>query len=401
MNARQLLVFLSPVLLAGCGAHLRSVAELAASPSRVVMADAARVSSSAATKAPAARWQDARIELATYGAYSPASRTGERLWLGGWASASDPETYLRQMRAGVNPGSVWGPDKIYVTTLSGSLDRTAAAVRLALALPGYHVNDPTLVAPPSTDGVDRSKWLLMYFTMLDNHLAEACRRSGKELVDCRDLFEGHDIGMASSVDGGLSWTYRGIVVKAAASGDGRGAWMPSAIVEGNEIHLYYNTGTQDYRTSTLYRQRLNANGVTGIGRPQLVRFADFKLGDLYVNVDVKARTTGTGRRVYLMVANSADQKRIHGFLSADGVNFTELAESPLLSAQGTDSVLLTPDIYEWGENGLSAPTVAGGHGAGGDAPGFVFLNFSRKGASSAFEFRRHDGIRFTIPARFR
>jgi hypothetical protein len=353
----------------------------------------ASAGSSSSSMNPSADWRQSSLLLTTYGAYSPHLFNSEDLIFGGWVSSADPIGYLSALNAGANPQDIWGPDKIFKSTIKESVNATTQTVKLAFALKGYHVNDPTVVAPQSTDGIDRSRWLYMYYTMLDNRLAENCRKSGRDLMNCPELFMGHDIGMASSVDGGNTWTHRAIVVQASKSGDGKGAWMPTVIKVGNELHLYYSSGSQEFSTPNLFRQRLNANGLSKIGGPQRVSISNFVRNQLYANTDVQSAVI-SGKRYYLMVANSGDQKRIHAFLSADGLNFRELNESPFLSTEGSNSVLLTPQIVIWGHNELSG-TLSGGGGSAKMA--FVHLTFGRYSASSSWEIRKKTDLFFSLP----
>lgn len=278
-----------------------------------------------------------RVHLGSYGLYSPVvieEGGGKRLFVGGWASEGDPNAYLEAMTAGGDPDEHFGPDKIFTGPLGSTPEQTAASLKLAFAQKGYHVNDPTVIHPPSEPGVDRSGWLYMYFTMLDNKLAERCRKEGKRLVECTYVFEGHDVGLASSVDGGDSWTFRGIVVSAGGSGDGKGAWMPSAVVVDNEIWLYYSSGRQNFNQENIFRQKLKSNGHEKIGSADAVKLEGFRAGDLYANVEVAAIAGNEG---YALTGNDGPQARLALFRSQDGLNFRPV-ESNLLGAQ-TNNVI--------------------------------------------------------------
>lgn len=342
---------------------------------------------------PTADWTKSEIEFNTYGAYSQDMIGAERIWFGGWISQADPFNYLTEMTKGTDPTTVFGPDKIFVADRKLEVSQTQASVRLALQLKGYHINDPTVVAPQSTDGIDRSQWLYMYFTMLDNRLAENCRRKTSDILQCPELFAGHDIGMASSIDGGLSWTFRGIVVEASKSGDGAGAWMPSVVKIGNEIHLYYNTGKAEYSTANLFRVRLNANGVEKIASPEAVVIPGFQKNDQIHNVDIQTASI-QGKRVYLMVSNNGRHDEIRAHFSADGLTFQELSSGPLLSSSGSTARLITPHIENFGENTLSAP-LALSQSKGGFS--FARIQFTRYGGVTTNEMRRQSSITFTVP----
>lgn len=349
---------------------------------------------SSAARSPSANWMSSVVEFNTYGAYSQDMIAAERIWFGGWISAADPTNYITEMVRGTDPTTVFGPDKIFVTDRALSAAQTQQGVRLAFQLRGYHINDPTVVTPQSTGGIDRSQWLYMYFTMLDNRLAENCRRRTSDILQCPELFSGHDVGMASSVDGGLTWTFRGIVIAAAQSGDGAGAWMPTVIQAGGEIHVYYNTGKAEYSTANIFRQRLSADGLTKLGAPQAVRIPGFRLNDQVHNIDVQAASIA-GKRVLLMVSNNGHHNEIRAHFSADGITFVELASGPLLSSGGTSARLITPHIELWGENSLSVPQSSAA--VSGDTLAFANVQFTRYGGISGNEKRRQTSISFKVP----
>jgi hypothetical protein len=51
--------------------------------------------------------------------------------------------------------------------------------------------------------------------------------------------------LASSADGGNTWTDQGIVLGQNNGIDGTGAWSPSALALDDKIYLYYHTGSAD------------------------------------------------------------------------------------------------------------------------------------------------------------
>ncbi|MCO5142548.1 MAG: glycoside hydrolase [Oligoflexia bacterium] len=323
--------------------------------------------------------------LNSYGLYSPHVKTisgQKRLWVGGWVSSADPfEGYLQLLDNGVNPAEIYGPDKIYTGLLTDSADQNANNLKLSLALKGYHVNDPTIIAPPSDAGQDRSTWLYMYFTMLSNQVAEKCRKSNQTTEHCPDLFEKHDIGFASSIDGGVSWTYRGIVVTAADSGDGKGAWTPSAIVVENEIWLYYSSGRQDFNQENLFRLKLHANGHQKLDAPQAVDISAFKAGKLYANAEV-VQYENKGRKRFLMVANDGPQKNISLHESADGLNFKTKEEKLI-----TGNAVVSPFIEQAFMNEVSS------HGgttsvSAFSAPLFLRIYYAERVSAESWKLRK-------------
>lgn len=155
-----------------------------------------------------------------------------RLFMGGWHTPADI-----------------GPDKLYVSNAT-QIDPVPVQFTNESTpglVAGYHANDPSIVAPPSTDGIDRSAWLFMYFTCLGNQYATASA-----------MFENNHLCWASSIDQGQSWTFLGEVIGQNNGLDSTGAWSPSAIVVGSEIWIYFHTN-QPGAPRILVR-RTNANG---------------------------------------------------------------------------------------------------------------------------------------------
>ncbi|MAV91664.1 MAG: hypothetical protein CL676_09585 [Bdellovibrionaceae bacterium] len=319
--------------------------------------------------------------ISTFGAYSPDTFTTGKFAFGGWMSESDSNDYLQALENGANPSSIFGPDKIFITDVGATPDATLRNVKRALAVRGFHINDPVIIKPPSDLSVDRSSWLYMYFTMLDNNLAENCRQRNATLLECPELFTGHDVGLASSVDGGVTWEYRGKVIVANQSGDANGAWMPSARVVGDQIYLYYSTGRQTFDDENIYLQILAPDGVTPVGDAQNVNINTFKTGDLYANIDVH-EIKEDNRNAFLMTANSGNQKKLHLFFSEDGIEFKELPESPIVASDIADQYVITPSIRSWGIEQLN------GHETLKDTDQiFLFLDYATRGGSGPFEIR--------------
>ncbi|GEM_PF-2163871 len=259
--------------------------------------------------------------------YSPSVLTVngiKKMWLGGWLTNEDV-----------------GPDKLYLSSYqNGSwtwpqpINWTNAGYSPGVK-PGYHINDPSVIHPPSSDGIDRSQWLYMYYTGLSNTIA-----GGPET----QWSANHEIGFASSVDGGATWTDHGIIVASAASGDGHGAWSPSAIVVGSEIWLYYHTGTLDFTKTINFRQRLNANGWQTLATAERLSFPEnisFNSGanvTLLSNIDV---SLWNGR--YVLLANTTDLLNVVRFSSSDGLTWRKTESNPKI-IQGGINHILTPNF---------------------------------------------------------
>jgi hypothetical protein len=156
----------------------------------------------------------------TYNAYSytaPAATPGLAL-MGGWETQADT-----------------GDDKLYMTP-TGTVHLTPVqwtnpGFQPGL-VPGYHSNDPTVVAAP---GPGRTGWLYMYFT---------CLPDADETFPL--YFEHNHVCWASSVDGGQHWTFLNEAIGQSNGIDDRGAWSPSAWVSPyGVIALFYNTNSYD------------------------------------------------------------------------------------------------------------------------------------------------------------
>lgn len=227
------------------------------------------------------------ILLDLYNLYAPDVH-GAKMWTGGWLTSQDTE------------------DAIYISDFSGGVWSTPQAV---FSKPGWHVNDPNVVAPPSTDGVDRSGWLYLYYTALD--------LSCTDIPDC--WFENNVVGLATSIDGGYSWTDLGVIISTANGVDNCGAWAPSAIVVGDEIWLYAHGafGHNGCPPST-YRWMLNANGwqVEEAGTVSVPRLLD--------NVDVAYAPDGS----FVLAGNAPSLTKIYYYTSQDGETFSVPASNP-------------------------------------------------------------------------
>lgn len=244
--------------------------------------------------------------------YSPMVHNGT-LYVGGWATVDDPAVYLDAVAAGTDPATIVGPDKLYRIEQNGT-------VALVLARVGAHINDPSVITPPSTDGIDRSGWQFLYYTALPNIYA------------AQEFWTEHQVGFASSVDGGATWWDHGPILGPGLSLDSLGAWSPSALVVGNEIHVYYHDGF-----GYVWRSRLAANGWQQLDSPEFI-------GMLASNVDV--RIDGTE---LVMLSNELDLTGIDRRSSPDGLAWSD----PVRLIEGHEAWLPAP----YGER-LSADTEA-------------------------------------------
>ena len=250
----------------------------------------------------------------------------KRMWLGGWLTESDPADFLTAVRQGRDLTSIPGADKIFLSEFSDSGWSRPTRV---FAPNGYHVNDPSVIQPPSMPGIDRSNVLYLYYTALDNRIA----------TDATAQVQDNVIGLASSGDGGRTWRNRGILIAKNEGGDGYGAWAPSAVTVGDEIWVYYHTGSPDFCQPITFRQKFYADGVEKKGRPERLRFPEgvrFEAGHgatLLSNLDV-ARD---GSR-FVMVANTTDLKNVASFTSTDGLTWYTAQSDPIMIRGGTAGV---------------------------------------------------------------
>ena len=211
-----------------------------------------------------------------------------RMWIAGWREAADiPD------------------DRIYRSDLAGGL---WTAPEPAFQQPGAGINDPSVVPAPG------SAALLMYYTRLGSGCAP--------FPNC--IFTDNEVGMASSLDGGLTWLDHGILVSTLDGPGHCGAWAPSALVVGGEIWVYYHGGNPtfgpcEHPTGTVFRTRFDATG------GQRLDTVVVPTPVPVVNVDVSVRPDG----LFVMVGNSTDLGTIHRLTSPDGLDWT--AGPPLLA----------------------------------------------------------------------
>ena len=239
--------------------------------------------------------------------YAPATLDGLPgiVWVGGWRVAEDI-----------------GPDRIYRREPDGTLN-------LALAREGAHINDPSLIRPMSSPGVDRRGWVFMYYTGLDNEDAAAER------------FDRHWIGLASSTDEGRTWFDHGKIA------DG---WAPSAVATGHEILVYYHTDKARGRV-----MQLAHNGWEVLKDRELVGMEGMPVPDM-VNLDVRVVPLNLHALgmpfmgVMLLLANTPDLKGLVTGISLEGTRFGGIEPPVLMGVVGAKQAAaypcLTPHLDE-------------------------------------------------------
>ncbi len=250
-----------------------------------------------------------------YNLYAP-TVIGNTLWVGGWKTPGQTE------------------DAIYVSHYN---DEHWSAPTLVLSKPGWSFNDPTVIVPPSTEGVDRSGWLYMYYTALPG----SCKRDPSVCMHTNNI-----VGFASSVDGGKHWKNHGVIIQKNNGMNNCGAWAPSAVVDDGQIHLYFHAAIIDCPTNRLnniYRYTLDATGWQIVDRQHTTMPVP---SAIFVNVDVAKTNDGK----YTMLANSIGGtdilQKVYRFVSNDGVVFNvpkdNPSNAPIISSP--NRYLLTPHL---------------------------------------------------------
>jgi len=168
-----------------------------------------------------------------------------RMWIGGWLTEQD----------------YGGDDAIYYSEFKNGAWTFPV---ISFSKPGFLVNDPTVIQAPSSSGIDRSNWLYMYYTALDSTTANPT--------------EDNVVGFASSIDGGKTWTDHGIIIEKNNGFNDCGPWAPSAIINGQEIWLYYHGNDACFTSKFLTRLILNGF--------EVIDTQTITAHDLAVNVDV-------------------------------------------------------------------------------------------------------------------
>lgn len=254
-----------------------------------------------------------------FNVYSPEYYTyhgEELLLLGGWLTREEI-----------------GLDKIYLSERKNGAWTQPTEV---FTKKGWAVNDPSVIQHPVHD------WLFMYYTGLATEHAH----------DAESMISNNRVGLASSTDGGRTWTDHDIVIGKNNGVNEDGAWSPSAIVNNDEIWVYYNTNAP---SNIPVRTRFELNGWRRIGsspltiwlwNPSNSRF-EADPSPFYINIDV-AKHAGK----YVMLANANYKganslNNIHMFESLDGINFYENPSSfqnPIVQGGEGKADVLTPQF---------------------------------------------------------
>lgn len=258
--------------------------------------------------------------------YSPSILTYRgirRMWIGSLTNTFSPGIYG-------NPDLSRIPraDKIhYSEYINGSW--TKPLPERTFTRPGFQINDPSVMTYPGIDAL-----IYMYYTALADDDAK------------QKIFDRHKIGLAWSIDAGLSWHDKGIVVDYPESGDGKGASSPSAIAIDNEIWLYYHTGTSDFSRPINWRVKFSPSTFANIktGPPERLNLNGFIPGDpnwILSNLDVSYRNSQ-----FIMLANTFDLKKIVRLVSDDGINWRKPngGQDPMI--QIPNYLVLTPTLED-------------------------------------------------------
>ena len=225
--------------------------------------------------------------------YAPDVNTG-RLFVGGWRDTGQVE------------------DRIYEKVGTTLVER--------LRRPGWHVNDPSLVPAP-----DGSGWR-MYYTGLSLTPVDLAHATDRPVL-----------GLATSLDG-VTWHDEGILLSRWNGLDLGSVWSAGALVVGNEVWLFTNSGSPIYRN---YRIRLAADGRTVLGTDLLTldRMVPARYYPFLSNLDVAKKVGGPG---YWMVANTADGIFIQLYQSEDAIHWRWV--QVLITGEGSKTQPWTPHL---------------------------------------------------------
>lgn len=213
------------------------------------------------------------------------------MWIAGWLTAADVPF-----------------DKVYRSEL---VDGAWTPPVPSFERIGFGVNDPSVVVAPNGT-------TLMYFTSID---AQCAPQPNCYLAD-------NLTSAATSADGGITWSDKGVVLGADNGVAPCGAWAPSAIVVGNEVWVYFHGANPSFSrcshpSGTVFRARFDRTGLVRID----TRVIPTPLP--VVNVDVSRRP---GDDAFVMVANSPDLTKVWRLVSTDGLAWTPAPARPLIDA---------------------------------------------------------------------
>jgi hypothetical protein len=243
------------------------------------------------------------LPVNTFTAYAFAKLPNGDAIMGGWAVPSDV-----------------GPDKLFYVP-NGS----ATPIPLTFTnpnyppgvKPGYHINDPSIIAP-SSQGLfpaNRTGWLYMYFTCLPNQFADSLS----------DETEHNHICWAISLNGGHSWTDLGELIGQNNGLDNGGGWSPSATAVGPYIALFYHTSSVDVVTGKPITRidrsvLLDADGWTVLSRNYMAQTNGTPMALANLNAHL---IVNDGVVQWFVVANNfaAGTFAVEAWLSNDGTNF--------------------------------------------------------------------------------
>lgn len=248
-----------------------------------------------------------------YNIYSP-DLFGNTLYLGGWLTAADI-----------------GPDQLYQSIPTEDAPQPIVwdgAVPYSL----YHLNDPSVVE--EADGT-----LAMFMTALPNYD-----------TTWTEIVTQNITALATSDNGGASWIFRGIVIGQDNGLAGTGAWSPSALPDGDDIDVWYNTGAIDADTGASVPIQVQRATMNPIGTQVLstVVCVNALTGAPIPaeNVDVAQASDGT----YWMIGNDylstdGNPGKLVLYESQDGINWTPWSiNGPTLISPSAGQTLLTPTI---------------------------------------------------------
>ncbi len=276
-----------------------------------------------ATNAPAAQLQSQKVVVSgLHNVYAPFTFkhqiSGQQLmYSGGWKTPQDQTNDIERLFYCPLDGA---------STCQGNTVHPVVWTNHSLPgqVPGYHVNDPTVIHPYGPAHTNKN-WVYMYYTALPD--ASAATTDCRDLIHNNSTYDPAQPGCIGVVDGTVGIDGKDHVIAFASGTDGvnfydhgpilndpEGVWSPSAVTVGSEIWIYYH----DAVNVKIHRQRLQLNGFSPIGVRQTVSTAGYASG--LINVDVQKWGNG-----YVMLANTIGDQKIVRLVSTDGLNFSKAA----------------------------------------------------------------------------
>lgn len=255
------------------------------------------------------------------------------LLLGGVLTRSDEDNYLRAVNSGADPATIPGPERLHRAELD--LVGFLTGIKTVLALPGFHVNEPSVFQPLNSP--------LSYLVAVrgPNKAAEACRKKGESLRSCEAYLEGKELILATSKDSASTWEVKATVMSAKDSPDASAPLSASALYVKGELWIYFATAKQSFMKENLFRVRLSLEGKR-LAPPEPVTIQGFTAGTSLENPQVVRLKCPSDKTAFTLVANTRAQTALPIYWSEDGLAFRKAADSLVNSANSLYSPTQLP-----------------------------------------------------------